>query len=111
VTLAAANASYTLATIPLTKGDWDISGLVQFGGATTNYTDFAGSIDTTAAVVTANGFRVPYPAFAPGVNIRFSLPTVRVSISADTTYYVCALSNYTVASPTAWAKGYARRAR
>jgi hypothetical protein len=107
------NTSANITSISLTPGDWDISGFVGFvPAATTSVNDFAGSVDTTSATLSANGFRIFFPAFVPGsVNSRIPLPTLRHTVSATTTYYLVALANFTVSTMVAYGTVIARRAR
>jgi hypothetical protein len=96
----------SIKAILLTAGTWDITGMAGFNtGATTNTTQFVGSISLTdnALGVEKNIGVIQYPA-AGQVNVgqQFSLPTIRVTPAVSTTYYLVLRSAFSVSTTTGY---------
>ena len=75
-------------SISLTAGDWDVTGYVGYlpsGGASSTYQE--GSISATSATIGSAGARTLLK-MTTTAQVEFPLPTVRVSLSATTTYYL-----------------------
>jgi len=112
------SATYTnIASISLTAGDWDVTGIVvgQGGSTSTNgpnvtITSLFSGATTTDHVIAEN---MQYWAGAPvaSVSAGGSLPLWRVKLSGTTTVYLKILSTYVGGTPTAWGKLCARRRR
>lgn len=103
-------------SIALTKGDWDVTGVVDFNfGATTSYTNLAGGVSATSATPGAqdSGFDFETPAVVPtaGKDQAWVTPTVRFSLSANTTVFLVATGVFTLSSLAAYGTIRARRVR
>lgn len=106
----------TVAQITLSAGDWDLYGSIIFiTAATTSITNLRESLSGVDNTIdtTSNRFASTYmAAIVPGVvNWGMAGLTHRVSINANTTFYLVALGTFTVAALTAYGKIWARRAR
>lgn len=113
----------TIASINLTAGDWDVSGVLDFVTAsTTNVSNLKGGLSSTAATFLAQtgGGGVGtdpnvskfYFNFAPGVFTEsVPVPTTRVSLAAGATIYLVAQGTFTVAGLSAYGTIRARRVR
>lgn len=111
--------SKTITSITLTPGDWDIDGTVVILPAnTTNVTQMAGSISATNNALDTTPGRYAEPPF-PSAGFVYNgakaphipTPTQRVSITANTTYYLVALASFTVSTCSAFGSIRARRVR
>jgi hypothetical protein len=115
VTLAT-NTATGIANIPLTPGDWDVSGEVWFNIASS-------TLPTQLACQISNGIIFP-GASLPGssrthLQVSFiasslqilPLSTCRASLPSATTYYVAALANFPSGTVTASGHIIARRSR
>jgi hypothetical protein len=110
------NTTANVASISLTAGDWDVTGVIDFTfGATTSYTNLQGGISITSATIGAqdsffdleNAATVPTATKDPA----FVCPTIRISIAATTTVYLVAQATFTVSTLKAYGTISARRAR
>lgn len=121
-TVAAGTVALTTATtaniasISLTPGDWDVSGVVVFTtAATTSVTQAIAGIATTSATLGADGTyqRETSAAFVPGAIewMDMAAPVVRLSLAAATTVYLVGQSTFTVSTQTAGGVIRARRVR
>lgn len=96
----AANA----ASIPLTAGDWEISGSVRFnpGGSATTSNMTAG-ISTTSATFgglgSLNAVLIPFSSVSGGNSIM-STPTVRIKLPTATTVYLVGLCTFSASTMT-----------
>lgn len=106
-------------TIPLTAGDWDVSGEIIFGGAaTTNFNSLLASIsatpatlDTTPGNVGLNSYGAAGIVPTAGNGNSVQVGPVRVSLSGSATYNLVEFSNFTISTATAWGIIRARRVR
>ena len=111
----------TIATIPLTAGDWEVSAQITFtGGATTTVTDAAGGISTTANTLpvfsagdTNRNDIVPLSASFATSTALIGCPVGpwRVSIAANTTVHMVAQLFFGVSTAAAYGTIRARRVR
>lgn len=106
-----------ITSISLTPGDWDISafGGVSAGGATMYTTMFIshGTTSATLDVTVGKLSSFSTAGIVPGNGNGFSatLPTYRISVSTNTTYYLTINSSFSVSTSTALGYIKARRAR
>lgn len=105
-----------ITSISLTAGDWDVSGVVIMdSGATTNVTRVMGGINSTSGTVDTSKsyYSHGHSGYVPGGGQFRGMPlnTSRFSLSATTTIYLLALSNFTVSTCSAYGTISARRAR
>lgn len=104
----------TVTSISLTPGDWDVWGTVSFvgNGSTTAY---VGAISSTNNGLPTNPAGGAYWQLnlASGATLNQTSPVgmTRVSLSATTTYYLVAASNFTGSANTAYGFIGARRVR
>ncbi len=109
------NAYADCVSITLTAGDWDISASqVQQSAGTTTASKMG--ISTTAgnssSGLVSGANALDWPAFATSVHdAGMSIPAVRASISATTTYYLKIQATYSVSAPTCLGRISARRVR
>lgn len=110
--------SKTVTSIVLTAGDWDLSGGIGFlPAATTVIASVVGTYHTVtnalpASVEPSNSSKELYPAaFAPNDDAVFSLPAIRVSLSATTTYYLIATAYFSTNTLAGYGFIQGRRAR
>jgi len=120
VSLSTATGAFTgktITSISLTAGDWDIFGSVGINNAsTTNFIAAAGGISTTSDTLSSSyeqETRFSYGSSGLVLNnvISFVVPTLRVSISSTTTYYLIGYAQFTVSTATAFGQIMARRRR
>ena len=105
-----------ITSISLTAGDWDVSGvIIMDSGATTNVTRVMGGINSTSGTVDTSKsyYSHVHSGYVPGGGQFRGMPlnTSRFSLSATTTIYLLALSNFTVSTCTAYGTISARRVR
>ncbi len=111
VALVSATAK-TVTSIALTAGDWDLSGCVGYTPATTR-ADIDACYSTTTNVLTGNDDLGIGRVTVNGANLAdvvSPIPTIRVSLSGTTTYYLIGRSTFTGAS-SAYGSIRARRVR
>jgi hypothetical protein len=106
----------TITSLEITPGDWDVFGVVTFvPAATTSITRLSQSISTTTNVHGNNKQRKQSKtaAVVPGATDTpiADTPTVRINISATTTYYLIADATFTVDTLSAYGYLRARRVR
>jgi hypothetical protein len=118
--VAMANSTIVnIASLSLTAGDWQISGLVQFGGTTAVLTAVVAGINTTSAVMpivgTGDGASFAEQSFgATGVEAYGStlgLPPVRLLLTATTTVYLNAFGAFASGTLSGYGQITARRMR
>lgn len=104
-------AALTLTSIALTPGIWDISCLMIFiPNAATTATQYLGGISTTTNAFTGGDYGDTYSAFQvlagslAAYGPSLSVPAVRVTITANTTYYLVAQATFAVNSMTAYGR-------
>jgi hypothetical protein len=108
-----------IASISLTAGDWDVTGLAAFAlGATTNVTYLTASLSATTATSDTSMDRLLIQDFGTGQvigtaggNPRYPLPTSRFSLSATTTIFLVTNCGFTVSTNAAYGIIRARRVR
>ena len=104
----------SVTSISLTAGDWDVSGAVSFYPTlTTNQTLLIGSISLVNATIDATlgrDIRLATPPQVTGGTINsISTKSVRLSLSATTTVYLCAVAVFTASTMTVYGNISARR--
>lgn len=106
-----------LTSIPLTAGDWDVSGNVLFATAATTTVNnvLGGGSLTSATIDIAKSARVFYNNVAintpsNGV-VGQAIPAFRVSVSTTTTVYLIAYAAFATSTCSAFGRISARRVR
>lgn len=112
----ATGVTSNVTSIPLTAGDWDVTGSVQYTfGATTSYTNLVGGISTVTATLggQGNNFDFETAAVVPtaAADMSWAVPVVRISIAATTTVYLVAQGTFSVSTLKAYGILRARRVR
>lgn len=105
-----------VASVSLTAGDWDVTGLLQFGGSSTAAVRFGiASVSILSQTIDSGLDRQAFigdraTPFADGGAESLAIPSARFSLSATTTVYLVGELNFT---STAVASGaiHARRMR
>jgi hypothetical protein len=106
VSLTTATAA-TITSIALTPGVWDIGAFVKFSSnLTTNTTSWIASISATNNALGSSGVGNDTASFASsggivGFGPSIAIPSFRVLVSTNTTYYLVAQSTFTVSTMTA----------
>jgi hypothetical protein len=103
-------AYLNVTSIPLPAGDWDVSGSIGFiPGATTNTTQFIGTVSTTTNTRDTTPGRatsLSLPAHVPGAaQQNFAIPVSRFSLPSTTTVYLVAQSAFMVSTNGAATSG------
>jgi parallel beta-helix repeat protein len=105
-------------SLSLTAGDWDVWGNVAFNvNAATVVTNIQGAINTTSATVPTRPGKgavtlIQFPSPAAGATLQeFFVGQRRLSLSATTTVYLVASSNFSTNTNAAYGILCARRAR
>jgi len=113
---ATSNTPLNAASVSLTAGDWDVTGLIQTNpaGTTTTSSTVAGISTTSATFGTISGgftnATVTNGATA-GVNLNTAAPTTRISLSGTTTVFLVAQVGFAVSTLTVSGFIRARRVR
>jgi hypothetical protein len=102
-------------SIALTKGDWDVDGIVMLNGTLTG-TNFNMGISSTSGNsttgLTQGDNYVSTPAVSTvGSDMTLTIPGFRINISSDTTYYLKVMASFTVGTAKAYGRISARRMR
>jgi hypothetical protein len=105
----------TVASIALSAGDWDVTGVVGFVGTPTGSRIIAaiGTADGNDMAGTVQGdSRVDFPAVSTGgSDASLVVPSVRVSITSASTRYLKAIASFSAGSISAFGRISARRAK
>ena len=102
------------ASISLTAGDWDVSGILQFVVAGVTASSYQMGISAGSSgnnfsdIVVGDNQAITPPAVS---NPTLSIPAVRISLSAPQAVYLKMEAVYTVGSPTVYGRISARRVR
>jgi len=108
-----ANSAFNITSISLTAGDWDVSGAVQFIGASVTSASFlASGVSTTSATLGAFGQNnvLQFTMTSPSAN-HLPTPVWRLSISSTTTVFLVGGTTFTGGTMTANGIIRARRVR
>jgi hypothetical protein len=104
-----------ITTIPLTAGDWDVSGEVWFTVGTGVATVLVAGISATSATFgsqTLNGSRAQLATNITATTTQImSLRPARVNLAAPATYYLLGRMDFPSGAPTAYGNIIARRVR
>ena len=108
------NVGKTITSISLTAGVWDVTGIVGFvTGATTITLNFQAGISPTNNTVAGNyGDDTVSFGTTPGQTHMegcITIPSFRVLLSSTTTYYLVALTGFTVSTTTGYGRISATR--
>lgn len=98
------NATANVATLNLTAGDWDVSGLVSFSAGAGTHTSFGAGLDTIGIL---NQSTFPAGALTQGIGI----PPKRYNASVATVVHLVAVATFSAGTVTAQGVVSARRAR
>lgn len=105
------------ASVSLTAGDWDVTGLVQMNpaGTTVTQTALAGisTVSATFGTVAAgiNNFALISATSASGISDNLVAPVTRISIASTTTVFLVGQAGFTVSTMTISGFIRARRIR
>jgi hypothetical protein len=108
------NTPVNITSISLTPGIWDVSGIVQYSSnTTTNTTAYQISISAVSATqATIGGDDNVNIQWGNGVvrhGPALTIPSLRVTLSATTTYYLVAQATFTLSTLTAFGRISATR--
>jgi hypothetical protein len=111
VSLTVSGTAYDVATVSLTAGIWNVSGLVIFTAAAITGTNASLSISATSATAgTLGDNRIANPTVPTAGSVSsLTLSDYRVTITTTTSYYLVAIMNFTVGAPTAYGRITATR--
>lgn len=115
ITLTTATTA-NVTSISLTAGDWDVTGTVAYQfGATTSYTILIHGVSTTSITIGSQGTYalILTPATVPtnAADVVWTVPTVRLSLSATTTVYLITQGTFSVSTLKVYGIIRARRVR
>jgi hypothetical protein len=107
----ATNTPTNVTSISLTPGIWDVSCVGVFSAAAITGSNCAISISGTSATRGTNGDSEIVTPTVPTASsaVGLSVPSLRVTLNATTTYYLIAYTLYTVGSQTAFGRISATR--
>ncbi|WP_208457666.1 hypothetical protein [Burkholderia pyrrocinia] len=110
---ATSNTPLNVASISLTAGDWDVSGVGQFNpaGATTSTLMLCGTSNTSATRGAFGSEQVLQVTFPAGLGQVIATPTTRFKLSTTTTIYVVCNAGFSGGTLTISGFIRARRAR
>ena len=124
ITLTTTATTYSITSISLTAGDWEVRGMGAIHLSTTilNYVRVAVSTASSAITIPTgsyDGSNSLFSTSAPAslsttlgtTDINLATKSMRVSLSATTTIYLVAYSAFTGTAPTAYGNIEARRLR
>jgi hypothetical protein len=106
-----ANTTKTVISRLLSKGKWDISGVVNFTfGATTQVSSLFGSSSLTNNTADSYQFNHRCAAFTPGaVDMGYTIPPREIDVDVPTTVYLVATAGFTTSTCAAWGQMRIRR--
>lgn len=107
------NASANCASVSLTPGDWEVTGMVEIAAAgSTLITNSFGGVSTTSATLGALGtYWQIANNFSAGALIAMPVPVTRVPLTTTTTVYLVANAGFTTSTATASCTMHVRRPR
>ena len=114
VPLQSGGVGFNVASITLTPGDWDISGVVQLSGAPITVQQCYASIGNASATNNSNtGWFVnhTFGGYTSMYSVALPILSNQVSLSANTVYYLVGSFTANAGSGTASGKIRARRMR
>jgi hypothetical protein len=108
-TALVSTSTITVVTLALSAGDWDVfgNGSATCGSGTVQ-SYLAIGMGTTGMTSSMGG---PFGMSGTGVQMAFTAPTVRVSVSTSTNAYLYIYSGFSGGTLTGYGSVYARRAR
>lgn len=107
------STTMNLTSISLTAGDWDVSGVIQFGGAGTTVitNEYVGISTTSATLGSIGSVSAIQVSHAASLGDIIPTPVVRLSLSATTTVYLVTNTTFNTSTATATGLIRARRVR
>lgn len=115
VSSTGSNQYFTIVSLTLTAGDWDLSGVVSCTNIGATVTVMGGGIGTGAGNSSSgllNGDTIFFGSTPNATtDAGISIPSVRASLSSPGTYYLKAFMTFTVATPACSGRLSARRPR
>lgn len=104
----------TIASVVLTAGDWDVTGIGAITGASTG-TEFDVAVSATTNTLSGTvlgNTRCQTPTVSlAGADATLMIPDVRVTLASSGTYYLIIQETFTVGSPGGYGRISARRRR
>ena len=113
ITGVASNTPVNIASLALTKGDWDVEGVAVLSLNTASLTTADAGISTTGGALGALGSYVQFNLNTTLMSYQFFLPTprTRISLAANTTVYLIGVGVYSAGNFDAFGFIRARRVR
>lgn len=103
--------SKNITSAALTAGDWDVTAHNQWQGGAITGTSSSCSISTTSATPDTNNQTVSTTMSTASSAVSYVVPTVRLSLSGNSTAYLVCTITFSGGTPTAGGKIRARRVR
>lgn len=106
-----------ITTLSLTAGDWEVSGVIHFVPANTTtvqglVASISATTNTAASPDAVGGYANSSAAYtSTGVVNSVTIPAIRISLAATTTYYLVATATFGVSTCTGYGTIRARRLR
>ena len=109
-------AGANVASISLTAGDWDVSGVIFYAPASsTNVLQVLSGINTASATIGGQGtftsYLTPTSTASGGNGIAIQSPITRINVTTTTTVFLVASAQFTISTMTASGFMRARRVR
>lgn len=103
-----------ITSVPLTAGDWDVWGFLNFGAGAITGTYCLGALSTTnsgtGSVLDGSNISLPIVPIAL-IPVNMAIGPIRVSVSSQTNYFINAQAGFTIGTMTVKGVLYARRKR
>jgi hypothetical protein len=96
------NTSANCTSLPLTAGDWDVSGSIQFNpaGSTTVASIFSGISTTSATLGSLGSLSTLAATLTTGISQIQSTPVFRVNVSGSTTVFLVGQASFGTSTMT-----------
>jgi len=113
-----ASQYFDITSIPLTAGDWDVTGIgmylrngASWTGIEIGISQTSGNSGTGLVPGSSNIYYYPAAAGTTQNYVSLSIPSYRISLSGNSTVYLKGYLEYTAATPTRYGRLSARRVR
>lgn len=108
---ATSGVIYSVTSISLTAGDWDVSGVLTFSTSTSSIYGMTAGISVTAATFSTEDYQSTNFASALSGDSSFATPATRILIASTTTVYLIGRVGYSSGTAKIGGTIRARRVR
>ncbi len=113
-----AGVALNVTSIALTAGDWTVYGNVDFLGGVSTVVNYLNSAISTVSATLPDpslysivNYQPPVVLYTTQVDVAFTVPTRRISLSAPATVYLVAVAAFTTSTNNVCGQIFARRER